>query len=984
MKGHHIYTRSWFEYGSNAKNAGTYTVELTPDLFRDNRDEAIYSKLNPKCAAVPEALAPRNSDVSLFRIFHPFPDVTVTCRSWFVTDEITGRGTVPYTTSLVFQGEDNRRFLLAPAKAFDASSYEPYGSYIRRVRPDAPAAPSDRYDPHDEDYARPAAFTADDWARGLGFDAELFGIFYVSLCRAVAGKAGAKVGVRLPRGIDSEKLILATLSILPMCLKRKFGAASAWTGLMDGAASAAIDGMQLICYYDEYPMSDAGHPVIDMTPERRHRNLGDAILGAGATNIYPSAYAAWVWDNIGDPAALSGFEKFINTTFRAVIDKMPLEVLSTCFYLWRLFVDERPELTFERAAEATALITEAFARSVSRFPFLEENLKICLHVIGDALPSGNFKPAHIQAICKLAENGNAQAEALVGPLYERYREAERWDALAPMLGHFAAALLGEKEAGGASGRAAQFLLDGLKARDEECAAVSQDALLKFAYRLRGAIISEGASSDANVNEYKNVTKALSTKSRLPSSFFALPDVTAVRSEDWLRLEIFNIRDLRYAPTAKQWGPIVSLLARFSERDVTEMAKLYWGAVRESDRAAYIGELDAAEAYEAIGLYVRYPHILGDIRGAVEEIYTGIFSAAWVAAGREIGDDATWGFIGAWLAKLKAIGFRDGDGIFNVMKLRIGLREPQLRAMAREISEGALDIIGELWGDTGGDVAETAAFMRNVDYAAADPYDVSREERLYREIVSGVADGGRARLYAQRLLRWYEREEFPRLEWAVTIVAAEMPQSNGRFNVDDVFRLREGKRQATEPSGAAGRLADTIRTLNIVLDRCERYHELQNTTARMASALAREINEYVSTNAPMFADRSVSREFRALREAIRYEYQDSVSKLGKSIYSALMESGAQVSDSVLSDYATVSRRRRDEREREQSRQPATLAIVLGALALILAAVCVMALSKAGGFAQVPSAMGDTQSTYIPLALAVLVLATSIASAIKLRK
>jgi hypothetical protein len=977
LKGHHIYTRSWFEYGSNAKNAGTYTVELTPGLFRENRDEAIYSKLNPKCAAVPEALAPRNSDKSLFRIFHPFPDVSVTCRSWFVTDEITGRGTVPYTASLVFQGEDNRRFLLAPAKAFDAPSYEPYGSYIRRVGPDAPAAPSDRYDPHDEDYAQPAAFTADDWARALGFDAELFGLFYVSLCKAVAGKAGAKIGVRLPRGTDSEKLILATLSILPMCLKRKFGASSAWTGLMDGAASAAIDGMQLICYYDENPMSDAGYPVIDMTPERRHRNLG-----AGASNnTYPGAYAAWVWGNIGDPAALSGFEKFINTTFRAVIDKMPLEVLSTCFYLWRLFVDERPELTFDLAAEAAALITEAFARNVSRFPFLEENLKICLHVIADALLHGNFKPAHIQAICKLAENGNAHAASLVGPLYERYRKAERWDAVAPMLGHFAAALLGEKEVGGAAERAVPFLLDGLKARDEECVSISQDALLKFAYRLRSAIIAGGASSDANIDAYKQVTKALSAKAKLPSSFFALPDITAVRSEDWLRLEIFNIRELRYTPAAKQWGAIVQLLTRFSERDVTEMAKLYWGTVHESDRAAYIGELDAAEAYDAIGLYVRRPDALGDISGAIDEIYTGIFSAAWGTAGREAGDGATWDFIGAWITKLKTIGFRDSDGIFNAMKLRIGLREPQLRAMAREISEGALDIIGELWGEAGGDVADTAAFMRNVDYAAADPYDVSREERLYREIVSGVADGGRARLYAQRLLRWYEREEFPRLEWAVTIVAAEMPQSNGRFNVDDIFRLREGKRQPTEPSGAAGKLADTIRTLNIVLDRCERYRDLQNTTARMASALAREISEYVSTSAPIFADRAISREFRTLRESIRYEYQESVTKLGKSIYSALTESGTQVSDSVLSDYATV-RRRRDEHE--ATRQPVMLAAIPGALALIFAAVCAMSLSKAGGFAQVPSVMVEAQSTYVPLALAVLVLATSVASAIRLRK
>jgi hypothetical protein len=990
LKGHHIYTRAWFEYGSTAKNAGTYTVELTPGLFRDNRDEAIYRKLNPKCAAVPEALAPRNTEKSLFRIFHPFPDVTVTCRSWFVTDEITGRGTVPYTASLVFQGEDNRRFLLSPAKAFEVSSYEPYGSYIRRVGPDAPAAPSERYDPRDDDYAQHVSFAADVWERALGFDAELFGIYYVSLCRAVAGKAGAKIGVKLPREVDSEKLILATLSVLPMCLKRKFGAASAWTGLMDGAASAAIDGMQLICYYDENPMSDAGYPVIDMTPDRRHRFLGDALPGAGTQGTYPGAYAAWVWDNIGDPAALSGFEKFLNATFKAVIDKMPLEVLSTCFHLWRLFVDERPELTFGRASEAAALITEAFARSVSRFPFLEESLRACLSAVAGELAGGNFKPAHIQAICKLAENGNAQAASLVGPLYERYRKEERWDAVAPILAHFAASLQGESAVGEAAQRAAPFLLDGLKARDEECSSVSQDALLRFAYRLRCAIISQGARSDADIEAYKQVAKALNdafnAKSKqLPQSFFALPDAASVRPEDWLRLEIFNIRELRYTPTAKQWGPIMPIMARFSERDITQMAKLYWEGVREPERAAYISELDAAQAYEVIGLYVRRPDSLGGIRDAIEQIYSGMFSAAWGAADRDLGEGATWDFIGAWVAKLKAIGFRSGDGVFNAVKLRIAIREPQLRAMARDISEGALEVIGELWGETGNDVADTAALMRAVDFAAADPYDVAREERLYREIVSGRAQAGIARLYSQRLLHWYEREEHPRLEWAVTITAADMLQSNGRFDIDNLLRLREGKRQPTEPPGAAGNLADIIRAMSIVLDRHEKYAEVQGATTRIAGALAREVGEYVSTNPAVFADKSVRREFRALREAIRYDYRESVASLGKKICGALTESGAQVSEGVLSDYATLRRSSSAASSaHSDTSQPITLVATLGALALILAIACVMFLSSGGGFEKVPGVLGAMQSTYIPIAAAALVLVSSVLSVIRAMK
>jgi len=181
------------------------------------------------CATVPEAVAPRNTGRSLLRIFHLSPDTTIVGRSWFITDEITGRGTVPYAYNLIFRGRNDREaFLNHPAKAFSSDAHEPYRSFCARVITDAPAPISAEYDPKSADYTDQFVFSRNDWIESFGFDENLFTNYFANLYKAVCSRGNNKVGVILPGergqrekdGQRGELLILATLSLLPMFMKK--------------------------------------------------------------------------------------------------------------------------------------------------------------------------------------------------------------------------------------------------------------------------------------------------------------------------------------------------------------------------------------------------------------------------------------------------------------------------------------------------------------------------------------------------------------------------------------------------------------------------------------------------------------------------------------------------------------------------------------------------------------------------------------------
>jgi len=104
--------------------------------------------------------------------------------------------------------------------------------------------------------------------------------------------------------------------------------------MMDGGSSGATNGLQLLCYWDEVPVSDARFPVIDLTKLGGNINWGTIA----------KKYAGWVWSHLDDVRTLSKFEAFLVNVFDSVLDRMPFEVVEDCFSLWDFFVVKKTAL----------------------------------------------------------------------------------------------------------------------------------------------------------------------------------------------------------------------------------------------------------------------------------------------------------------------------------------------------------------------------------------------------------------------------------------------------------------------------------------------------------------------------------------------------------------------------------------------------------------------------------------------------------------
>ena len=434
MTGHHIYTRSWYEYGSNSKSPGTFSVELTERIFAPNAAEIIFRELNPKFSSIGPTTAGYSMEQSLLRLFHPTADSVVAARSYFVNDAITGRGLVQYSFSLVFTGEDRDKFLKCPRRAFELSAFEPYEKFKNRVNNDGTIKYSAEYDPKPADYAVPVRIARDTWT-DFGFNKEIFIKFFVSLGKAISPqKGGQKVAVRISNKHDGEALILSVLSILPPQLRRKFGAVSRWSGPTD--AVAAVSGMQLVCYVDEKPPDDISEAVIDLSANCRHRNIEQITYEQ-------HKFALSYWENIENPEVFDGFTRYLSANFGALSDKMPFTVLAHCFWLWTTFYETGEteqasprELDFSTASRAIICLMGAFGGNLNEH-FNDKNLLAGIfsaYIKGlDTAQISDVKVDLVRAICILAIGNvrvtanNINARELIRPLFTKlYKAGPGW------------------------------------------------------------------------------------------------------------------------------------------------------------------------------------------------------------------------------------------------------------------------------------------------------------------------------------------------------------------------------------------------------------------------------------------------------------------------------------------------------------------------------------------------------------------------------
>ena len=789
MTGHHIYTRSWFELGSKSQNAGTFTVEMSDGIFGAQSDDIVYNRLNPMLAAVPESLAPLNSGKSMLRVFHPLPDTTTVTRNWFVTDKITGRGPVPYAFSLIFRGSSNEIFLQYPEKAFSPEAAEPYDSFCARVTPDAPVVLSRKYDPKKADYMSPFVFKKNDWIKELGFNKELFANFYISLCMAICGKAGSKIVVILPEGRSSEMLILATLSLLPMFIKRKFSAVSNWKGIIDGSTSGAINSLHLVCCYGKPPLSDTKFPIVDLTGAGCHENL----------DIEGRSYADWVWDNIDNTEALAGFNRFLIENFESVSDKMPFQVIENCFMLWHVFVYLKRRIDFKLATTITKLIADSFARNFSKFPFICDRIQACLSVIREELaknPRAELVLTVIQAICLLAGNGEENAHEAVYDIHKFFSERGDWDKVSVTTTYYSGLLGQPGITADTENLCCEMLLGRMANADHSGAKTARNAIEKYCYRLRSVILSDNADAEPALVKYRDAMLAFYSAAggNLNRAFFRLPELySAVDlsiATRFIRLMEFDIAHLGYIPAQAQWVSTLTWLKPMSQYEsgkaqIMELYKLYYEIIPDDRIRGYILNTDLQHQALLLRLIRTYKHIRDDI----ERILVDCFAEDLNKTGCALDSDETWERADAWLDRLDALDFSKYDGIYSMMRQIIGLDTDTLLDISSSVSADSIMTIARLYDNIDLRFTNILHMLRVIDAAAiAGAVDKKPDHDLRHFSMHEVRE------CYNRMNYWYEKSFSDPAEWALFMLASTVGCKG--FNVNEFIEMCREKNGIT--------------------------------------------------------------------------------------------------------------------------------------------------------------------------------------------
>jgi hypothetical protein len=935
VTGHHIYTRSWFEYGSKSQNAGTFTVELTDGIFGDGAGDVIYDRLNPMCASVSEALAPRDSGQSLLRVYHLPPDTVVVCRSWFVTDQITGRGTVPYAYSLIFRGESRLGFLRNPEAAFRPEAMEPYQEFCARVTADAPAAMSVRYNPKREDYSLPPTFEKADWTREFRMERDSFVAFFASLGKAVCGRGDAKVGVILPKDANGERFVLAALASLPMLMKKKFGAASRWTGMMDGRASGAAKGLQLLCYYDETPASDSGFPVVDLTGAGRHERL----------DAPPTSYAGWLWDKLDDTEARAQFEAFLSERFGAAQDRMPFEVIDCCHILWELFLVKRVPVSFERAMPIVKLITDCFAKNFSRFPFISEKLEECLLRVREGfvqnlpLVGAEF----YQALCLLAANGHEMAKALVYDLYKQFRGGAGGRMLSIALTYYAGILHQPNRR--TDPRALEVLRENLSGGDPRCVRIAQDALRRDCQLRREVMLTDAAEAEEAFSAYRETAAELyRSMGRLPEEVFTIPENPHL--ERLYTLTKYDISSLGCVPSPARWAELSRLLGELSQELVVKFLSELYPTMPKERKVEYFHFFDQnAPRLPSVLLKCGQP-----IRDDVERQYFQMFAEEWKREERPLGDGQTWQTAGLWLDKLETIGFLPGDRIFGGIREGVGLNRDALVEISASLSVESMQTVIRLYGATAA-MERTLERIRRIDGADSWREDSEPVQLCPPSETPDIDD-------CKNRMDYWEKRGME--SWALKMSAALI--QDGLFSPDLYLELRRAQREQPRQRSGVLDAADVIDVLSAV-------RELEKKPKGFRRQLIQCFKEYLSSrwrsisHVSVFSAQNVVSAFAKLAES------DFKQELGRRVWQVLLGAGCE--QATLNIYYPAGRRT----ARESSSPPALWQGIVAAVAALLGIAAGALLLFFGNGLYTPW-MGGGISLVVPYVLAFLILVATV--------
>ena len=838
MTGHHVYTRSWYEYGSRSRNPGTFTVELTEGLFGQQTHDVIYNRLNPAFAGTQPTLAGYSQDESMLRIFHPSQDSILVSRSYFANDEITGRGVVQFSYGLLFTGADKDQFLVNPKRAFSTRAYEPYDEFVKRVPSDGVLPYSNKYDPIMEDYAGDLAVDFEKW-KSLGFTEDIFLKYFVSLCRVITSKKGDnKIVVMLPSGSNGEELMLATIWILPHWLKRKFGGVSKWSGALDTSGKSTLVGMQLVCYANDKPPYDTSEVIIDLTGANAHRNVADFTY-------HEEEFAKWMWQNIKTPEKIIEMTKYMFRNYKALLNMMPFEISAHCFWLWLKIVDEYrvgTRLPFETSRNAIISLVSAFGRKLEEHFKDNNSLQNIFMAFEEEFPyvsADELNPEAMKALCTLASIditiGSTKVSSFIKPAFIKLDLAGHYESLEPMILYYSKFFRDEKPK--------ELVNEALplfskltscpvkKIADEVAAVLGRYASACAVAKLKG-INPEQRMAQFNViaDLFKKQGRQLNLDY---ASFDELPK-NAKFSADFYEIETamrerFNVKP----PGAKQLLNVQTWLSWLPDdiKDVSynNLLSYYWNAEELADpvqRAKYVKHLFDNKV---LSLYVKH----GVGKDFVRDVYKNEFYKAMDDLQRAPVGDIIHNLIYWREIFSDTCGFADSDSIFEVLSESVSKLLTDIDTLFKTLDPKTMENLQKLLSResiAGGKVSPILSVLKTViklDVVGKSGGEFSAAFREWADMLR--TNIGQSVM--SRIDYWLSSVNNPPPEWALSRTVVEMNTLNlWQNNVHAAQKYLEYLRSDSHPQNE---LIHLYRALQLISEK-NRYDT--NTSANLLASI----------------------------------------------------------------------------------------------------------------------------------------------------
>ena len=888
MTGHHVYTRSWYKYGSRVKNAGTFTIELTDGIFGTNTDSVINNTLNPFCSKTPESLAMRDTNQSLLRIFHPTDDTTMISRSYYVIDKITGAGSVAYSTGLIFKGSDNERFLRNPSYAFTKIAYESYEAFVARVPADTPVYYSSSYDPLPENYSEQKVFSREAWENDFGLNSETFPLVFIALCKSITAKNNRKVALQLPANATSEQLILAMLTILPVWLRNRFGATANWVGAMDGGSASSIEGIQLVCYLGETASSQANFPIIDLSGNKAHKHLE-------TLTTEERSLSKWYWDNIENPDVLNKFFEHMSNSYGDLVSKMPFSVAAQCFWLWRTFSVVKVELTFTISVRAVYIIANAFGASVSKLPGLLNSVLIpCITTINAQLPyvsTASITADVGRAVCILAlgdvavENENIYMRDMVDPLFRKLLEQGDSGKLMPFFQYYNTVLGKSTSINENIYNTVKVLISALS-RTDQGAEAAAEILLRFAISQRGIVLCDEVNSDLS-KLYKAIVKNLSVAGRLTSDIYSIPDDgRRINSSTLYEIEM-NDRGLlnKDFPNIKYLEKLSSFLPVPHFNDIVEQIWVCESMKSLSVRTAKVRELTSTEAGTKM---------LKKLIDSNKRVQDDAFNILIVDFSREFttqtGDEEKIVVIKNWMPRMTSCGFQRHT-LMEKMREAYPIEIADIKMKLMYISPESLKVLRDIWAGT--TIEKPLENLIIIDMHVI-------EQKSFLPLYGRCRDTNQRNICRGRLEFWYKKNEKPPIEWTLTlaVLSAKIEAEDISENVVTKFlRYRIGK-----ASDTTGEKNITVEDLIAMFAAYQLLSQEGNSygadTRDIKQAFGRKVLSLAEKNVDWFTNENVIGAFK------RISSETARNSIGARIREILDKKANVISDGVLDRYYII--------------------------------------------------------------------------------